>query len=151
MALAISWMPQLEKIVENLLPARTHPEFRLWLTSAPSEQFPVSVLQTGIKMTNEPPSGLRANLMLSFVSNPIGDSEFFEVPSGRKGDVQRRLLFCLAFFHAVVQVVELYSYGLYIYGLCGYGLYNRARKYLRVAINMPVSCRFDSLPHALKH
>ena len=100
--LAISWMPQLEKIVEDLSPERTHPDFRLWLTSAPSALFPVSVLQIGIKMTKEPPSGLRANLMLSFMSDPIGETEFFETES-EKGPTLRRLLFCLAFFHGVVQ------------------------------------------------
>lgn len=48
-----SWMGTLEKLIEDLKRPDIHPEFRLFLTTASSPHFPISVLQEGIKMTVE--------------------------------------------------------------------------------------------------
>eukprot|EP00743_Colponemidia_sp_Colp-15_P013014 GILK01014977.1.p1 GENE.GILK01014977.1~~GILK01014977.1.p1 ORF type:complete len:804 (-),score=66.06 GILK01014977.1:148-2559(-) len=96
--LAISWMPTLESIVESFDENKIKKEFRLWLTSMPSEKFPVSVLQIGVKMTNEPPKGLRANVTRSFFGFKEDDLNH----NGKPNDF-RRMLFSQCLFHAVLQ------------------------------------------------
>ncbi|KAJ3222973.1 Dynein heavy chain 7, axonemal [Clydaea vesicula] len=99
--LAVSWLGSLEKIVDDMSSASVHKDFRLWLTSYPSEKFPSSILQSGVKMTNEPPKGIKANLLKNYLADPVSDEKFFE--GCKKSNEWEKLLFGLCFFHALVQ------------------------------------------------
>jgi dynein heavy chain len=95
--LMLSWMPTLEKVVESLGERSIHPDFRLWLSSSPDPHFPISILQRGIKMTTEPPKGIRANM--STLYNTIGEEQFSRC---KQRSTYKKLLYCLTWFHAIL-------------------------------------------------
>lgn len=81
-----------EKVKEFL-----HPNFRLWLSSDPDPRFPISLIQNSIKMTTEPPSGIKANMARLYDNlNP----EQFE--RCKKPEKYKKLLYSLTFFHSVL-------------------------------------------------
>lgn len=95
--LMLSWMPTLEKMIEAFVEGNPHKNFRLWLSSSPDPKFPISILQRGIKMTTEPPKGLRANMITLF--NTIGDEQFNRC--GQQA-TYKKLLFSLVWFHSIL-------------------------------------------------
>ncbi|KAH0794861.1 dynein heavy chain 1, axonemal [Histomonas meleagridis] len=102
--LAISWLPKLEMLIENIKPDEINRDFRLWLTSMPSKDFPVSILQKGIKMTNEPPKGIRSNLLKSM--SQFDDKMLNDI---KKLFEYHKLIYALCFFHAII--LERRKYG----------------------------------------
>uniref|UniRef100_A0A8C4HI64 Dynein, axonemal, heavy chain 1 n=1 Tax=Dicentrarchus labrax TaxID=13489 RepID=A0A8C4HI64_DICLA len=94
--LAPSWMPALERLIENINPVKMHKDFRLWLTSLPSNKFPVSILQNGSKMTIEPPRGIKANLQKTYLRLT---NDF--ISSSTKMSHLKSLLLSLCLFHGI--------------------------------------------------
>ncbi|KAH8387117.1 hypothetical protein KR093_004852, partial [Drosophila rubida] len=97
--LATSWMRVLETIVRNLTLGITkaNPEFRLYLSSMPTQSFPISVLQNSVKITNEPPKGIKANVIGALSDLKV---EFFE--HHVQTNKWRAIVFGLCMFHAVL-------------------------------------------------
>ncbi|MBW0465869.1 hypothetical protein O181_005584 [Austropuccinia psidii MF-1] len=91
--LASNWLSQLEKRLQALKPPKT---FRLFLTMETNSSIPVNILRQSRIIMNEPPPGIRANLVDCLKS--ISPNRLAAGPSEKI-----RLYFLLAWFHAVVQ------------------------------------------------
>ncbi|CAK4109520.1 unnamed protein product [Aphanomyces euteiches] len=96
------WLITLEKKLDEFALEGSHKNFRLFLTSDPSNSIPIGVLNRCIKLTNEPPSGLKANLKRAFVSFP---KEYIEEAEGKV----KSILFGLCHFHAVMMERKMYG------------------------------------------
>jgi dynein heavy chain len=101
--LLINWMKELEKVVEKRDQNPAHQEFRLWLTTEPSQDFPMGILQRSLKVVNEPPNGLKLNMKNTL--SKVTEESLESCPHA----AYRPLVYTLAFFHAVVQ--ERRKYG----------------------------------------
>jgi len=98
--LSISFLDELEKIIDQL---RAHidegSQFRLFLSSNPHPRFPISILQRSIKITTEPPKGIRENMLRLYTNMP--EEQFTRV--NQKIHVQyKKLLFSLCWFHCIL-------------------------------------------------
>ena len=91
-----SFMPELESKIFKIIEGEHNDHFRLFLTTMPCDFFPVSILQNSIKVTSEPPKGIKANLLGSVLD--LKD-EFFAKWKKRE---EFKIMFSLCWFHAVV-------------------------------------------------
>jgi dynein heavy chain len=90
------WMKKVEKMLDDFaLDEKTNSNFRVFLTSEPSKGIPIGVLNRCIKLTNEPPTGLKANLKRAF-------SSFTEETFNDWDSKTRSIIFGLCHFHALM-------------------------------------------------
>ncbi|KAI5707535.1 hypothetical protein M8J77_004618 [Diaphorina citri] len=99
--LLISFMRDLEKHLESA--SVYHPNFRLWLTTDPTPDFPIGILQKSLKVVTEPPNGLKLNIKNTYFKMR---SDVLETCAHPK---YKDLIYVLAFFHAVVQERRKYD------------------------------------------
>lgn len=62
--LSVGLLPELEaKLDEIIVGGQYKDSFRLIMSASPTESFPISLLQRSVKMTLEPPRGIKPNLL----------------------------------------------------------------------------------------
>uniref|UniRef100_A0A8C2U8V4 Dynein axonemal heavy chain 10 n=1 Tax=Coturnix japonica TaxID=93934 RepID=A0A8C2U8V4_COTJA len=93
--LLVKWLISLEKALENI--TDPHRDYRLWLTTDPTDHFPIGILQKSLKVVTEPPNGLKLNMRATYFRIPKEALEQCPHPAFKS------LVYVLAFFHAVVQ------------------------------------------------
>ncbi|KAL7489135.1 hypothetical protein ACHAW6_014715 [Cyclotella cf. meneghiniana] len=89
------WLIELEKKLDEYAAEGSHERFRVFLTSDPSTSIPIGILNRCIKLTNEPPAGLKANLKRAWC---FFNKEYIEEVDSKT----RSILFGLCYFHSVV-------------------------------------------------
>ncbi len=92
--LLVSWLKKLEAIIENI--TKPDKNFRLWLTTAPTDKFPLGILQKSLKVVTEPPDGLGQNIKASYAK--LTDTDLNECPNKEF----KSLVYVLSFVHAVI-------------------------------------------------
>lgn len=110
--LSLDFLKDLEQIIENIKANKLetgenskksadklHGEFRLFMTAVPTQTFPIGILQRCMKVTTEPPKGIRPN-MLKLYDNLIKDS--WAEDELRDVKKYHQLLFALSWFHSLV-------------------------------------------------
>ncbi|XP_048523986.1 dynein axonemal heavy chain 7-like [Dendroctonus ponderosae] len=96
------WLFQLDQLLKSMDFENTCENFRLFLTSSDSSEFPLELIQNSIKIVEEPPDSLGRNLLRIYNNPPlIGKGFFYGCPG--KQEVFSRLLFALCNFHTLLQ------------------------------------------------
>ncbi|CAE8597984.1 unnamed protein product [Polarella glacialis] len=90
-----SWCVELEKKLDVFAVENSHPNFRVFLSADPNKGIPIGILERSIKLTNEPPQGMLANLRRSFACFSKEDFE-------DKDAKVKAILFALCHFHSLM-------------------------------------------------
>ncbi|XP_028903091.1 dynein heavy chain 8, axonemal isoform X1 [Ornithorhynchus anatinus] len=88
----------MDELLETILATEVCDEsFRVWITTEAHEKFPITLLQTSIKFTNEPPQGVRAGLKRTFAGINQDLLDISNLP------MWKPMLYTVAFLHSTVQ------------------------------------------------
>ncbi|CAD8148668.1 unnamed protein product [Paramecium octaurelia] len=118
--LAISWLPQLDNLLQNINSElhkkekdklmKINTEFRLWMTTMSTPAFPQQLLMDAVKMTKDPPKGVKDNIQQIYLNQNSSKNEkkFYE-SCGEKTQEFKQFYLALCYFHAIVRERRRYG------------------------------------------
>ena len=99
------WIPRLERQLEKAS-EKAHPDFRCFFSAEPingapqAKIIPESILQTSIKISNEPPSDMKSNMRRAFAA--FSQEQMDRPSSLMKQTAFKSILFGLCFYHSLL-------------------------------------------------
>jgi len=97
--LGLNYMAQIPDALKKIADEQDiDPEFRLFLTCEPHNQFPVGLLQLSVKVTQEAPQGMKAGLLRTYTV--VVDRDRLERVDKK---MWRDMIFVMSFLHSTVQ------------------------------------------------
>ena len=99
------WIPKLERKLEVAAEA-AHPDFRCFFSAEPingapqAKIIPESILQTCIKVSNEPPSDMKSNMRRAFAA--FTPEMELRLSTDLKRNAYKSVLFGLCFYHSLL-------------------------------------------------
>ncbi|CAH3180842.1 unnamed protein product [Porites evermanni] len=88
----------MDELLETVTTAESsHEGCRVWITTEVHNQFPISLLQSSIKFTNEPPQGVKPGLKRTYAGITQDQLDITNMPQWKP------TLYAVAFLHTVVQ------------------------------------------------
>jgi len=142
--LMTDWMKEFERALEIAVDDKdTHPDFRCFISSEPPglpqmEIIPESIMQNSIKVSNQAPQDLKANLRRAMSKF---DEAYYEKAKEHKYNEFKALIFGLVMFHALILGrrkfgsqgwSKFYSFNDGDLTICGDVLHNYLSKYEQV-------------------
>merc|ERR1711964_730145 len=89
------WLKEVEKALDEFSRDGSHKDFQIFFSAELSNDIPIGILERSIKLTSEPPTGMKANLKRAFATYDKDEFDF------RDGNL-KSLQFALCWFHAVI-------------------------------------------------
>lgn len=100
--LVSSWLPTLNGIIEETEEIASHSDYRLFISAEPAvsaddHQIPQGILESSLKITNEPPTGMKSN-----VHSALDTFSQDTLEMCTKETEFKSILFALCFFHSIL-------------------------------------------------